>query len=187
MTNKKPAKKTKATKDKISLKEKIKPLKAFFTSMKGIITSVVTFVLLIAVMLIMKACEPAKGSALYGTCSAFLEQQIQFPETIEHNYVEQYSTGAVRVYYSHIDGFGQYLTELVECSFGWNAQDQLEMKSVIFNTIKESTRKKPLKNKGSLYAVEQEHIDAFNKSLSIEAIMGAEPDLTLPAQNPLFL
>ncbi len=177
---------TSSDEEKLSLKEKISIIKEKLTSRNGIITSSVTFGFLLLTLLVMKACEPAKGTILYGICGAFLEQQLEYPETIQHNYVEQYSS-AIRVYYSHTDGFGQYLTEYIECSFEQDPKKGLQLKSVIFNTIKLITKKEPIKNKGRLYEVEQKYIDKFNESNSINVILSTEPDLTLPRNDPFFL
>ena len=166
-------------KTELSSKEKALILKEKLTSRSGIISLSVIFGLFLLMLLVMKACEPAKGSVLYGVCGAFLEQQIEFPEMMEHQYVEQYSS-AVRIYYSQIDGFGQYLAEYIECSFSYDTQNGTQLKAVVFNTIKEITEKTPIKNKGHLYAVKQKYIDLFNQSNSIEIIINQEPDLTLP-------
>lgn len=171
---------------KFFTKKNVLKFKQALISRQGKITLSVIGGLFLFTLLLVKACEPAKGSFLYGACSSFLEQQIVFPETIEKNYVEQYSSG-VRIYYSHIDGFGQYLTEFIECSFEQHPQNGVQLKAVVFNTIKRTTQKIPIKNKGRLYAVEQKYIDLFNEANSIDAIIGQEPDLTLPYNDAVFL
>lgn len=172
---------------KQSKKELLVRFKKYITTPQGMKRVGIAFGIMFFIFLVMKACEPAKGSILYGVCGSFLEQQIEFPETIEKNYVEQYSAG-VRIYYSHIDGFGQYLTEFIECSFENVPQKGTQLQGVVFNTIKASTKKTPVKNKGRLYAVEQKYIDLFNESHSLEAI-AEQPnlDLTLPYNDPSFL
>lgn len=172
------------SKNTISTKEKISFFIKKATTKKGMTVGGSIFGLFLFVLLIVKACEPAKGTILYGICGAFLEQQIPFPETIEHTYVEQYGWG-VRIYYNHIDAFGQHLNEFLECSFDQQPESDLYLKAVIFSTIKEVTEKTPIKNKGRLYAVEQKYIDKFNKSNSIQIIMNQDIDLTLPYETPL--
>lgn len=167
-------------------KEKIAALKKKLTSKQGLIWISSVVGLFLFMLLVMKACEPRKGTILYGVCSAFLEHQLPYPETIEHTYVEQYSS-AVRIYYSHYDAFGQYMTEYLECSFIMDQAKGLQLNAVVFNTINSVTKKEPIKNKGRLYEVEQQYIDIFNQSGSIQAIESQEPDLTLPKNNPLFL
>lgn len=117
--------------------------------------------LLLIILLSVFACQPRKGSILYGICSAYLEQQIPYPETIRHGRVEQYPK-AVRIYYTHIDAFGQYQLEMIECSF-------------IQDPVKGAQIEKILHNRDE---VDQEKIRKFNISLS--AVMAGEPDLTLP-------
>ena len=172
---------------KFFTKKNLIKFKGMLVSRQGKINLSIIGGLFLFVLLMLKACEPAKGSIRYGICSAFLEQQIVFPETIEQNYVEQYSSGGVRIYYSHIDAFGQYLTEFIECSFAQTSQNEMVLNGVVFNTIKRTTKKMPIKNKGRLYSVEQKYIDRFNKSYSINIISSQEPDLTLPYNDPVAL
>ncbi len=164
---------------KLTWKEQLLAFKKWAFTKSGKITLGTTIGLLLLTLLIMKACEPKKGSILFGICSAFAEQNVAFPETMKNDYVEQYSSG-VRVYYHHIDAFGQYKTEFVECTFEKHPQKGLMLKAAIYNTVKEITEKTPLKNKGRLYQVEQQYIDRFNASSSPFVVQQSEPDLTLP-------
>lgn len=175
-----------SAKDKILSNPKLKQTIAFFKSKGGKITAGVLTTLLLMSLLAMKACEPATGGALFRVCHAFLEQQITYPETIEHKYVEQYPMGT-RIYYNHTDGFGQSLGEYIECSFENDPQVGLQLKGVVFNTIKIVTKKTTVKNKGRLYAVEQKVIDRFNRAYSTDAILKQEQPLLLPPYNPYFL
>lgn len=161
---------------KVTWQEHAIAFKNWLLTKSGKITAGTTIGLLLLTLLIMKACEPAKTTILYPICSAFAEQNIQFPETMRHNLVEEYSSLSLRIYYSHIDGFGQYLTEFVECSFGQNEQRGLFMKAAIYNTINGVTKKVPLKNKGRLYQVEQKHIDLFNQSTTPQIIRDMDPE-----------
>lgn len=167
----------------LSSKEKLLVLKDRLLTRGGKIGLSIAVGLLLLTLLMMKACAPAQGSILYGICGAFLEQQLQYPEMMEHNYVEQYGSG-VRIYYTQVDGFGQYLNEFIECSFAQDQKVGLYVSAIVFNTIKSVTKKTTIKNKGYLYKVEQKYVDQFNKSGSIQAIMAAEPDLTLPRYYP---
>jgi hypothetical protein len=173
----------KAEEKKPTSKEKMMALKETLMTREGKIGLGATVGLLLLTLLVMKACEPRKGSILYGVCSAFLETQLLYPELLEQNYVEQYSSG-VRIYYTQVDGFGQYLNEFIECTYAQNEQEGLFLAAVIFNTIKPKTKKTTIANKGRLYRVEQKHIDHFNKSGVIQAVIASEPDLTLPRYKP---
>ncbi len=163
-------------------------VKNWFLTTAGKITAGVTIGLLLITLMVMKACEPAKASILYPVCSAFVEQNVSFPETIEYNVVEQYST-SIRLYYAHIDTFGQFLTEYIECSFAEDPNRGLFLRAVVYNTVKEITEKKPIKNKGRLYQVQQKHIDLFNQSQTPRMIMQMDRDmldLTLPTPSENF-
>jgi len=161
--------------EKKSLKEQFFLLKQFLFTREGKISSSVVVGLFLLVLLVVKACEPAKRSTLHNICSAFLEQQLKYPEMMEQHYAEQYGSG-IRVYYAQLDAFGQYLSEFIECSFVQDPQKGLMLDAVVFNTIKDVTKKVTIKNKGRLYKVEQEHIDRFNQSGSINAITSYKPD-----------
>lgn len=179
------------------IKEKISSTKTFFKetpqkikkhwpafkewamSTEGIIYGTIAVVVIFIILMVVQACTPRKGSFLYGICGSFLELQIPYPETIRHSSVEQYRK-ALRIYYSHIDDFGEYQMEMLECSFYMDETERVFLERVYFSHIKDITKKKRAPGKGRLYEVEQEHIDLFNKSFSAEAIMLQEPDLTLP-------
>ena len=171
--------------DKTS-KEKLMAVKDTLMTREGKIGLGATIGLLLITLLLMKACEPRKGGILYGVCSAFLEQQLKYPELTQQHYVEQYAPG-VRIYYTQVDGFGQSLFEYIECTFAQDERRGLFMAAAVFNTIKDVTKKTTIKNKGRLYRVQQKYIDHFNNSGSIQAIIASEPDLTLPVYVPFSL
>ena len=151
--------------------------KAFSTA--GIVTGSSVIGLLFLVIIIVQSCTPHTGSIIYGICGAFLEQQVTFPETIKHSTVEQYRK-AVRIYYTHIDGFGEYQLEMVECSFVQDPQKGVQLESAVFDRIRDITKRVPVRGKGRLFEVEKKYIDRFNEALSSAAIISQEPDLTLP-------
>lgn len=145
----------------------------------GIISIAVTVLLLGLIFFIVQSCTPKKGTILYGICGSFLEQQLTFPETISHTWVEQYRK-AVRIYYSHLDAFGEYQVEMIECAFVQDPQKGVQLESVFFNYVKEITSAERVPGKGRLYKVEQKHIDLFNRSMSPAAILKNNPNLELP-------
>ena len=151
-------------------------VKDWLLTKAGKITAGTTIGLLLFTLLIVKACEPAKTTILYPICSAFAEKNVPFPETIQHSLVEEYSSLSVRIYYAHIDGFGQYLTEFLECSFGQDEQRGLFLNAAIYNTVNGVTKKVPLKNKGRLYQVEQQYVDLFNQSQIPMIIREMDPE-----------
>jgi len=175
-----------APKEKKSFKDHIQSFKENWPETKkkvfgteGIVVGVLGIAVLFLTLMIVQSCTPQKGGIIYGMCDAFLEQQTPFPETINHTTVEQYRK-AVRIYYTHIDAFGEYQLELVECSFRQDPQRGVQLESVYFDHVKESTEKSRAEGKGRLYQVKQDYIDLFNKSASPAAILAGEPDLSLP-------
>jgi hypothetical protein len=146
---------------------------------EGLIGGVVLFILLAVIVMTVQSCTPRKGSILYGLCSAFLEQQVQFPTTLKHTSVEQYPK-AIRIYFTHIDGFGEYQFEMTECTFRQDSQAGIQLERVFFNYVKDVTKKERMNGKGRLYEVRQDIINLFNKSQSPLSILSHDPDLTLP-------
>lgn len=137
---------------------------------------VITIFILFAII---QSCTPRKGTLLYGICKSFLELQIPYPETIYYARVEQYRK-ALRIYYNHLDSFGQYQREMIECSFYQDDVKGIQVESIYIDSIKPITKKERAVGKGRLYQVEKEYIDLFNNSLSPAAIMSQDPDLILP-------
>lgn len=137
------------------------------------------FVSIFLIVIIVQSCTPRKGSILYGLCQSFLELQVPFPEKINHSYVEQYPK-AIRIHYNHIDGFGEYQIEMIECTFRQDPRFGVQMDRAFFDNMKEVTQKERSKGKGRLYEVEKKYVDLYNKSGSPAAIMSQNPDLSLP-------
>lgn len=105
---------------------------------------------------------PYKGGIHFGICKTFLERYVTFPSTLTLNSFEEFSD-SIRIWHMHIDAFGQYRMEPIQC---WFSQDQatgyLKLDRV---TIKRRE-------------IEPEVIEQFNKS--IPSIYANPPDLTLP-------
>lgn len=160
-------------------KENWPAFKEWAGSTEGIIIGTITIIILFIILMTVQSCTPQRGTILYGLCRSFLELHIPFPETINHKSVEQYRK-AVRVYYTHIDGFGEYQLELVECVFRQDPEAGVQMEKAFFDHVKPATKKVRAQGKGKLFEVEQQHVDLFNKSRSPAAIMSQEPDLILP-------
>lgn len=154
-------------------------LKKTLLSTKSIVTLVTILVIVFLGVFIFQSCVPKKGSLLYGLCGSFLEQQVTFPQTIRHTSVEQYPK-ALRIYYTHIDAFGQYQFEMTECTFKQDPQAGVQLDRVFFNYVKDITSKERVRGKGRLYEVKRDVINLFNRSQSARSIMSQDPDLTLP-------
>lgn len=150
------------------------------TSTEGIKYGIGGLVFIFIFFVLVQSCTPRKGTLLYGICKSFLEQQIPYPHTIYYARVEQYRK-ALRIYYNHLDSFGQYQREMIECSFFQDPVKGVQVEAIYIDAIKPITKKERAPGKGRLYQVEKKYIDLFNNSLSPSAIMSQEPDLTLPA------
>ncbi len=146
---------------------------------EGIVYGVVIFALLFVTVIIVQSCTPRKGDILYGICNEFLKLQVPFPTTLQKTEVNFYPR-ARRIYYTHVDGYGAFQMELIECSFYQDEKEGLQLDRVFFNYVKASTSKKRTPGKGRLYEVKKEHIDLFNKSRSPSAIVNSDLDLIIP-------
>lgn len=146
---------------------------------EGIIYGVVIFALLFVTVIIVQSFTPRKGDMLYGICDEFLKLQLPFPTTLQKTEVEFYSK-ARRIYYTHVDGYGAFQKEFIECSFRQDPEKGLQLDRVFFNYIKDVTDRKRTPGKGRLYEVKKEYIDLFNKSRSPAAIVLSDPDLIIP-------
>ncbi len=118
-------------------------------------------VIFLMLILIVYSCQPAKGGMAYGICATFLEQIIPYPGTIRHTAVEGSRT-AVRIYYTHVDPFGEYKQEMMECKFGPDPKMGMRVLQV--------TKNRQL--------VDQQKVNKFN--LSLPTVMASEPDQTMP-------
>ncbi len=167
------------------IKRELPIIKKKLSGKNGVIAGAILVGALFFLVITVRSCSPKEGSIIYGMCGAFLEQQITFPETIKYSEVEQYQK-AVRIYYTHVNGFGEYQLEMIECSFTQDPEKGVQMEGATFGGVKEITKKKPVRGKGRLFKVEQIYIDKFNKSLSPAAILSQDPDLALPPKITSF-
>lgn len=133
---------------------------ASYKKQKQILTGVIGFLLLL-VMFIVYSCQPPRGSIIYGICSAFLEQTVDYPTSIQQLYVEQFPR-AVRIYFNQTDAFGQFTQDMIECIADPNAMPALVFSQVLYN-------RKP---------VDPEKVKTFNPTIPV--LMASDMDLTLP-------
>ncbi len=155
-----------------------KDLKKKYFTTKTLVISIAAFAVLSILLLSVQSMTPRKGNILYGMCSKFLELQIKFPETIEEKEIELYRKG-VRISYTHLDGFGEYRLETIECAFIQDPDNGVQIEDVFFNYVKPATYNERIVGKGRLYKVKKEEIEMFNRSKSPAAILN-EIDLSIP-------
>lgn len=109
--------------------------------------------------------KPFEGTIEFGICKTFLETQVRYPDKLRLSTVENIQ-GAMRIWYSSLDSFGEYRLQPIECFFATNAQGQLYMRRA----------------KISRRDLDQSKVDAFN--VSIPYLIENPPDLTLPTPLP---
>lgn len=61
--------------------------------------------------------KPFKATAEYGICKTFIELTISYPHTLYVSEIQTLRDGTMRLWYSHIDPFGEYRMESFECKF----------------------------------------------------------------------
>ena len=66
--------------------------------------------------------KPFKASAKYGTCKSLLELYIPYPHTLYVSEINQMRDGSLRLWYTHIDAFGEYRLENFECNIQNNPE-----------------------------------------------------------------
>ena len=146
---------------------------------EGIIYGSIIVVVLFIITITVQSCTPRKGNILYGMCSEYLKLHIPYPDTIKMTQIDFYRK-AVRIYYTHIDAFGEYQLEAVECVFYQDEERGVQLENVFYDNVKEVTKKTRAPGKGKLYEVTKENIDLFNNSRSPAAMMAIENDLIIP-------
>lgn len=109
---------------------------------------------------------PYKGEQPYAICRTFLELNVQYPSTLRMSETIALG-GKVRIWYSHLDGFGQFKIDQIECNF--RADDYLPyaLEFVTMNRIE----------------VDQAKVDLFNRA-ALPFLINYELDLTLPWPLP---
>lgn len=123
---------------------------------------------LLFVGLLVRACKPPEAGIGFGICSTFLELNTAYPHTLRYNNLESSQT-AVRIYFTHIDPFGVYRQEMIECTFVADPTQGIRL-----SEVKRNRRQ-----------VDPVVVRAFN--ITLPTIMGSNPYLVAPPnwKNPL--
>ncbi len=142
--------------------EALKKRRKKFYRYSGIVGSI------LLIMLIIYGCQPIKASMAFGICSTFLELNTPYPQTLQYSELEGSQT-AVRIYFTHIDPFGVYRQEMIECTFA--ADQTMGMR---LTEVKRNRRQ-----------VDQDVVRKFN--IVLPTIMSSDPYLVPPPhwKNPL--
>ncbi len=111
---------------------------------------------------------PFKGGMTFAACKTFVELYVRYPNSIRLSQVRNFGE-SIRIWYSHIDAFGEYRLENMECFFRADEKNGFAIDRILVN-------RRP---------IEKDVIDRFN--ISIPAIRAYPPDLTYPETLPTNL
>lgn len=111
-------------KPKASLAEKLKAENKKKLKKKIILTSVVIFSAFIAYG-VHWLFKPYMAPPDYGICRTFIELNISYPETLEVSQFSYGRDGGLRLWFTHIDAFGEYRMEQFRCWFEYNEYGQV--------------------------------------------------------------
>lgn len=76
--------------------------------------------------------KPFKAGPDYGICRTFIELTVSYPDTVKVKDFSYTRDGSMRLWYTHIDAFGEYRMEEFRC---WFAYDEFGVVSKV-NAIK---------------------------------------------------
>lgn len=118
--------------------------------------------ILFVALIVWTIIQPPKSSIYFGICKTFLETTLKYPPSLKLTSVEDFD-GAVRIYYTAVEGFGNTQSKLFECTF---RNDPFT--GVAIDTVR--VDRKDFEDKDALAK--------FNRT--ILAVIAGEPDLTVP-------
>ena len=104
---------------------------------------------------------PFKAGMWFGSCRVFLEMNVQYPSTLELSTVQEFSD-YIRIWYTHVDGFGSYRMDNIKCTFEDDPVTGFRIKEITMNRVQ----------------VDDNKVEAFNKILPVVFESGV--DLTYP-------
>lgn len=106
-----------------------------------------------------------EGTMVYGACKMFLELYVQYPQYLRMTEAEEFQTNetvSARIWFTQLDGFGQYRMEPIQCYFKEDPEKGYYLDRV---TI-------------SRQDVDKQKVEAFNNILP--ALQAMQIDLTYP-------
>jgi hypothetical protein len=109
--------------------------------------------------------QPYIGTIRFGICKVYLEQNINYPTSLEWVQAVE-GESSVRIFYNVSDSFGQKSLNDIECRFDVTNPQLPLLKSVNINGVKPYEAENP------------QLIERFN--VGIPAIIAYPPDLVLP-------
>ena len=111
--------------------------------------------------------KPYQARMAYGICQVYIELSIRYPDTLYFSAVEDFPS-SVRVWYAHVDSFGEYKYESTQCFF---KADPSGASPLLVEKIVTNRRE-----------VDPEIVNDFNRSMPV--VIANMPDLTYPAALP---
>lgn len=111
--------------------------------------------------------KPFQGTLAFGICKTFLELNVPYPETLHLSEALTLRDGSIKLWYTHIDAFGEYRMEYFQCAY---KADETTGATVLAQV------------KHNRLEMAQEKIDLFN--LVIPYLVSNPPDLTMPTPLP---
>lgn len=132
--------------EKLAEKKKAQRKKTF---KRGAIASVVLLFSLALWFLF----KPFKASADYGICRTVLELFVPYPSTIYVSELAFAKDGAMKLWYTHTDAFGEFRMEPFECKVSYNERGQPFFERLRLNKIDVQEDKVADLNKSMAYFV----------------------------------
>ncbi|MFP4097782.1 MAG: hypothetical protein ACLFP8_03145 [Alphaproteobacteria bacterium] len=113
-----------ADEPKVTLAEKLKEKKKAANKKRNKRIAIGAGVLLVS-FLIWNLFKPYKASAEYGICHSLLELQIPYPHTLHVSQLKFKRTGAMVLWSTFIDAFGEFRMEPFTCHIQYNPETGL--------------------------------------------------------------
>ena len=111
--------------------------------------------LLLFSLIIWWGLKAPKASAEYGICRTLLELQVPYPHTIYVSELKAQRTGGLKLWYTHIDAFGEYRLEDFICKLENNPETgALEIVEIKMHKVYLDPEQITYLNHAMLYLVE---------------------------------
>lgn len=113
---------------------------------------------------------PRQGSMFYGACKTFLELYVEYPEYLRLTDVYEFpkeNSSSVRIWFTQLDGFGQYRMEPLECFYKSGPKGNFYLDKITLNRRE----------------IDPAKVGAFNKLLP--TLQQIDIDLSYPPAIPL--
>lgn len=79
--------------------------------------------------------KPFEASADYGICRTILELTIPYPHTLYVSELGYTKDAALKLWYTHMDAFGEYRMEPFECKLGYNKDGALVVEQIRMHNV----------------------------------------------------